>query len=89
MNRKLHGLLTVLILASVHFAEAQQPAKAHRIGTKRDDNIQCGTGRYAREKQTCDGTSESVGFIDNPFSRDLSKASGGMAANIFSLKTNL
>jgi putative tryptophan/tyrosine transport system substrate-binding protein len=32
MNRKLHWLLTVLFLACVHPAEAQQPAKVPKIG---------------------------------------------------------
>ena len=32
MNRKLLWLLTVLLLACVHLAEAQQPKKVHRIG---------------------------------------------------------
>ena len=32
MNRKLLWLLTVIFLASIHLAEAQQPAKVPRIG---------------------------------------------------------
>src|SRR5688500_13816316 len=32
MNRKIVWLLTILLLASVHLTEAQQPDKAHRIG---------------------------------------------------------
>jgi putative ABC transport system substrate-binding protein len=32
MNRKLVWLLTVLLLACVHLAEAQQPKKVHQIG---------------------------------------------------------
>jgi ABC-type uncharacterized transport system substrate-binding protein len=32
MNRKLRWLLTVLVFASIHLAEAQQPTKVHQIG---------------------------------------------------------
>jgi micrococcal nuclease len=32
MNRKLHWLLTVLLLACMHLAQAQQPRKVPRIG---------------------------------------------------------
>jgi putative ABC transport system substrate-binding protein len=38
MNRNIAWLLTVLVLASVHLAEAQQPKKVPRIGVLRADS---------------------------------------------------
>jgi putative ABC transport system substrate-binding protein len=60
MNRNLLGLLTVVVLASVHFAEAQQPGKMPRIGIL----IAASTSFYSARVEALRQRLRELGYVE-------------------------